>query len=140
MSPEPGGQSAVVDTDVLSFWHRPDTRSAAYADELRDRLLIISVQTVAEQLRWAAQSRWGEARTAVLEAYLERFVVVPYSYPLAKHWAAIMAETSRAGFSMGVADAWVAATARMLDIPVATHNRRHFERVAGLRVITFAPG
>jgi hypothetical protein len=43
----------VVDTDVLSFWQKTDTRGAEYARILAGRTLIISFQTVAEQLRWA---------------------------------------------------------------------------------------
>ena len=130
---------AVVDTDVFSFWQRGDTRGNLYRTALAKTVVIVSFQTVAEVLRWTFQRNWSETRRSGIETALQEVPVVEYSFELARHWAAIMAETSRAGFSMGVADAWVAATARMLDLPIATHNRRHFERVAGVSVITFAP-
>jgi predicted nucleic acid-binding protein len=40
---------------------------------------------------------------------------------------------------MGVGDAWIAATALEVGAPLVTHNRRHFEEVAGLVVISEAP-
>ncbi len=45
-------------------------------------------------------------------------------------------ETRRAGTPMSVADAWVAATALHLQLPLVTHNRTHFAGVAGLTVIS----
>ena len=41
-------KSVVVDTDVISFALKGDTRFQLYAPELRDRLLIASFMTVAE--------------------------------------------------------------------------------------------
>lgn len=130
---------AVVDTDVLSFWQKKDTRGSDYSAALAGRTLVISFQTVAEQLRWAEERDWGERRRGVLEAYLQQFLVYPYSADLAREWAAIMAATSKAGRGMSAGDGWIAATARLIGAPLATHNRKHFEPVPGLSVITFAP-
>jgi predicted nucleic acid-binding protein len=33
-------------------------------------------------------------------------------------------------------DAWIAATALYLDLPLVTHNARHFASVPGLQLIT----
>jgi tRNA(fMet)-specific endonuclease VapC len=34
------------------------------------------------------------------------------------------------------ADAWIAATAIVYRAPLITHNRKHFEGIAGLKVIS----
>ena len=47
-----------------------------------------------------------------------------------------MNETRRAGTPMSVADAWVAATALHLQLPLVTHNRTHFAGIAGLTIIS----
>lgn len=52
--------AAVVDTDVLSFWQKSDTRGSPYSRELAGRTLVVSFQTVAEQLRWAGERNWGD--------------------------------------------------------------------------------
>lgn len=129
----------VVDTDVLSFWQKKDSRGSDYGRAVAGSTLVTSFQTVAEQLRWAAQRNWSSQRRNPLEDYLRQFIVYPYSIALARKWAEIMAGTSRAGKTMGAGDAWVAATARLLDAPLATHNRRHFESVPDLALVTFAP-
>ena len=130
---------AVVDTDVLSFWQKNDSRGREYSRSLAERTLVISFQTVAEQLRWAAERNWGDRRRAEQEVYLQQFLVYPYSLDLAREWADIMATTTRAGRVLSSGDAWIAATARLIGVPLATHNRRHFEFVPGLSLITFAP-
>ena len=43
----------VVDTDVISFIFRADTRAAFYRDDLSGRQPGISFQTLAELRRWA---------------------------------------------------------------------------------------
>lgn len=131
--------AAVVDTDVLSFWQRNDTRGAAYSQALAGRTLFISFQTVAEQLRWAEERHWSPRRQRELEQYLRQFVVVPYSLDLAREWAHLMASMSRVGQRMSPGDAWIAATALTIGAPLATHDRADFEHVPGLHVITFAP-
>ena len=142
MSEEPAlgiNDSAVVDTDVLSFWQKKDTRGAQYSAALSGRTLVISFQTVAELLRWAAQRDWGERRRRELEEYLKQFLVYPYTLGLAREWAEVAAATHKAGRQIAAGDAWIAATARLIGVPLATHNRRHFEAVPGLKLITFAP-
>lgn len=63
MSEEPTPQfvdPAVVDTDILSFWQKKDTRGGDYSAALAGRTLVIAFQTVAEQLRWAEERDWGQ--------------------------------------------------------------------------------
>lgn len=130
---------AVVDTDVVSFWRRNDTRGDPYLQAVAGHTLVISFQTVAELLRWAEQHDWGDRRRADLERYLQQFIVYPYTFSLAREWARIMTEASKAGIPMKAGDAWIAATARLAGVPLITHNRKDFQAVRGLQVISFAP-
>jgi predicted nucleic acid-binding protein len=40
------------------------------------------------------------------------------------------------GNPIDTADAWVAAVALLFDIPLVTNNRRHFENVGNLKIIS----
>lgn len=40
------------------------------------------------------------------------------------------------GRPIETADAWVAAAALMFDVPLITHNRKHFENVENLKIIS----
>jgi predicted nucleic acid-binding protein len=48
----------------------------------------------------------------------------------------VRATARNAGRPIERQDAWVAATALYMDLPLATHNARHYASVSGLRVIT----
>jgi tRNA(fMet)-specific endonuclease VapC len=37
---------------------------------------------------------------------------------------------------MSVADSWIAATAIRHKLPIVTHNKKHFEHVPGLSIIS----
>jgi len=45
-----------------------------------------------------------------------------------------------AGKPVDVADAWIAATAALLDARRVTHNRRHFENIEDLELISVLTG
>jgi predicted nucleic acid-binding protein len=130
----------VVDTDVLSFWLRDDTRGHRYSRALVGRTLVLSFQTVAELLRWSYERDWGGSRRAALERYLARFVVYPYTFELAREWARLTSDAARRGRSLASGDAWIAATATLNGLALATHNRRDFINATGLRLVSFAPG
>jgi tRNA(fMet)-specific endonuclease VapC len=53
--------TAVVDTDVVSFLFKRDSRAELYRPHLINRTLIVSFMTVAEMERWALTRKWGEA-------------------------------------------------------------------------------
>ena len=65
----------VVDTDVISFELKRDTRSEFYEQHLRDRLVVVTFMTVAELERWTIAHNWGELRRLIMEEYLSNVVI-----------------------------------------------------------------
>jgi len=128
----------VVDTDVVSFLFKGDTRAEAYHRHLQGKTLAISFMTVAELYQWAYIRNWGEQRLARLEERLHSYVIVPYDHGLCKQWARICVERQRLGKPISAQDAWVAATALRHGCPVVTHNRDDFAEISGLAVISEA--
>jgi predicted nucleic acid-binding protein len=55
---------------------------------------------------------------------------------LAAKWAEVMDSADKAGLPMGVADAWIAATALTLNSPLVTHNAADFRGIPGLTILT----
>ena len=128
--------SLVVDTDVASFLFKKDTRAALYAPHLAGHMLTISFQTLAELELWALAAGWGDRRQQQLEHYLRRYIVQDSSPPLCRRWAEIQDDGRRRGRPVATADAWVAATALFLDVPLVTNNESHFSAIPGLTVIS----
>lgn len=68
-----------MDTDVVSFLFKNDSRAELYRPHLSGRLLAISFMTVAELYRWALQHNWGENRRARMDEHLHNFLVHPFT-------------------------------------------------------------
>jgi tRNA(fMet)-specific endonuclease VapC len=128
--------AVVVDTDVVSFLLKDDTRAQAYRPELQDKTLVLSFMTVAELYQWAYRRNWGEKRLAWLEDRLHAFVIAPYDNDLCRQWAAICVERQRLGKPISAQDAWIAATAVQHGVPVVTHNQVDFAGITGLTIIS----
>jgi len=128
--------SAVLDTDVVSFLFKQDTRAALYRPYLIDKILVISFMTLAELDRWALERNWGEKRLHKMEEHLRNFVVHPSDRGLCLKWAEVSHTARRNGRPIQSADAWIAATAMLHNIPLITHNKNDFAGVAGLTIIS----
>jgi len=128
--------SVVLDTDVVSFLFKGDTRAKDYFHCLENRQWLISFMTEAELEQWALLANWSGKRVEWLRIFLRRAVIVPSSHDLVLQWAQTMVAARRRGRRIETADAWIAATALLYDAPLITHNKVDYAGVPGLR---FAP-
>jgi predicted nucleic acid-binding protein len=125
----------VLDTDVVSFLFKSDSRARLYLPHLRNRQWLISFMTEAELEQWALLSNWHARRIEWLRVFLGRFVIVPSSRDLVLKWAQVMVAARRAGRRLETADAWIAATAVLYDAPLITHNVSDYLGVPGLKLV-----
>jgi predicted nucleic acid-binding protein len=128
--------TVLLDTNVVSFLFKGDSRAEPYVSHLENRRLAISFMTVAELFQWAAVRKWGEARKRQLEASFHNFVVLPFDIALCRLWGEIRADCRAAGRPISPQDAWIAATALLHNLPLVTHNPSDFEAIEGLELIT----
>jgi len=128
----------VIDTDVISFLYKRDTRARLYEPHLNDPPFIVSFMSLAELRRWTLERNWGEGRRQEPEGYLTRYLILHSDDLMSDRWAYAMNSARLQGQPIGPADAWVAATALLLDVPLITHNKVHYRGVEGLRVISEA--
>jgi predicted nucleic acid-binding protein len=101
---------------------------------LAGRIVVLSFTSVAEVHYGARRRRWGDRRMAELEAALSPYLVLPYNRELAVLWGRLRADLEAKGTPTETNDLWIAATALHYGLPFITHDRRHFERVPGLRL------
>src|SRR5262245_16355352 len=126
----------VVDSDVVSFSFKRDTRARRFRKHLVGQTLFISFMTLAELLLWPQKHRWGKARRERLYQDLRRYQVHHSDESLCERWASVMAQTQAIGRPMDDSDAWVAATALDLGAPLVTNNPGDYAAVDGLVVLT----
>jgi predicted nucleic acid-binding protein len=65
----------VVDTDVVSFRFKKDTRARLYKRHLLGQQPLIAFMTLAELCAWALERRGGIARRAELARHLGQYEV-----------------------------------------------------------------
>lgn len=122
----------VVDTDVISYLFRGDTRAERFRPYLVGQPLAVCFMTIAELDRWAIERNWGQARQERMAAFLEQFVIVMADRSLCRTWALVGDEARRNGRPIQTADAWIAATAISLGLPLVTNNQNDFAGVNSL--------
>lgn len=127
----------VVDTGVFILWerrgHSVETRLAQV-----DRPGFISVATASELLvgvHRADTSARRDARSRFVEALLSQFPILDIELPMARIHAALSAELTQSGITIGYQDLWIAATALNYGYAVMTTNAREFSRIPSLEVI-----
>jgi predicted nucleic acid-binding protein len=126
----------VVDTDVVSYIFKKDSRAALYEPHMVQIPKFISFMTFAELRRWEFQSNWGRGKTAKFELLLSDFGVIYADEKLCNIWASITNESKKKGRPVSTADAWIAATALMFEIPLVTNNRKDFDQIDGLSILS----
>ena len=126
----------VVDTDVVSYVFKDDTRARWYRPRLVGQVRVISFMAVAELEKWALMHRWGVARRRRLRSYLGAYEIQHSDDDLCRQWAEVVVMANRKGQPLEVADAWHAATALALGIPLMTHNAADYASIDGLIIVT----
>jgi predicted nucleic acid-binding protein len=140
-SPPTATARLVVDTDVASFvlkWH-PEF-APRYVDMIRGSELVVSFMTVAEMRQGALDANWGPRKCDVLEAYLADFSVLHSDSLLCSTCAVVRNQSTRKGRPMSSADAWIAATALVLSVPLVTNNPKDYRHLDNLQLVSAVAG
>lgn len=122
----------VADTDVLiDFLSGRGSGAAVVAQELARRTLHTTVISRFELLTGARtpqqEERWLE--------FLSAMPVLPLDEAAADAAAAIRRRLDRSGDAIPMADCLIAGIVSCHNGELLTRNRRHFERIPGLRLV-----
>lgn len=129
----------VVDTDVISYLFKGDTRAALYRQHLQNAAPLVSFMTIAEMEHWALARNWGLQTRQRLQTHLSAYTQIMPDRDMCRLWAEIYFNVNSTGRKISVPDAWIAVTALSYQVPLVTHNRKDYAAVNGLTVISEAP-
>lgn len=124
----------LLDTSVASYIFTKHEKAAYYIERIQGHTIVISFQTLEEMWFGALKNEWGVRRKSELAAYLQRHRIIWPDRSLAEECARLRSERERAGRKLELADAWIAATAILLDCPLASHDR-DFSGIPNLSLI-----
>ncbi|MEM9366402.1 MAG: PIN domain-containing protein [Planctomycetota bacterium] len=128
----------LVDTDVVSYaFRKDDVFESFYGPRLVGLLPHVSFMTIAEIEYGVRRRSWGERRQSDMRDFIaQHFSTIDPTLETSQTWGKILAEAEMSGRHLKDADGWVAATALYHDMPLMTNNRRDFEFIPGLQLIT----
>jgi tRNA(fMet)-specific endonuclease VapC len=128
-----------------------DTNTASYAIKgnvvrVRQQLLKSPMAEIGISVITEAELRFGVARLpaairlkSLLEEFLLRVEILPWTSAAANHYAEIRAVLERSGKPMGNMDMLIAAHALAVEAVLVTHDRV-FRRVKGLKIQDWSKG
>ncbi len=126
----------LVDTNIVSYLMKRNAFGRKYRPLLLGYKLVVSFQTVAELEEGMLRANWGTEKRSQFDRTLSTMKVIHSDDVIGSWWSQI--RYTRRAQPIGVADAWIAATAKTFDIDLVTHNPKDFQNIPELRVITLA--
>jgi predicted nucleic acid-binding protein len=125
----------IADTNVVSYAFRGTPLGRAYLQLIGERRIGVTGMCLAELRAGALIGRWGERKVTELLRFIERFTHVLELEGVAEVCGALRGIREQIGRPIDLPDAWAAACALWLDVPLVTHDR-DLEGIPGLRVLT----
>jgi predicted nucleic acid-binding protein len=92
--------------------------------------------TLAELRAWPLIHHWGQENIEKLERHIGKYAVYFADETLCQCWAEVISRSRMRGKPIDIADAWIAATAITLGVPLVTHNAADFSSVEKLTVLS----
>ena len=103
---------------------------------LAGRPLAVSLITLAEIEYGMEKKNWGATRRDLMRRFLTRFTPLLPDTETAGTWARIKSGCEKQGRAITFADAWIAAAALQLNVPMVTHNARDYRALEDLTILT----
>ena len=127
----------ILDTSVLIEAERRKFEIDTFTDNREAEAFGLSVISVVELLHGvhrADSTRRRLKRSAYVERVIELFPIYAFETPIARIYAELWSDLSKRGVQIGAHDLIIGSTALSLGFSVATYNRRHFDRIEGLKI------
>ena len=125
-----------MDTDwVIDYLHKAD-RTVTRLELLFTDGVDLSVVSLAELYEGLARSRNPDADAEALQLFLEAVDVVPLDDAACRVFGEERARLREEGNLIGDMDILIGATAISNNLTLLTNNRRHFERMQGLNIVS----
>ena len=124
---------SLFDTDILIDAGRKVADAVSYLEHAGQKTIIgISVITQME-LMVGCRSK---AELNILEKFLRRFEVISLNEIISSRGITLLRDY-RLSHGLLIADALIAATALTIEAPLTTKNRKHYQFIKGLELLSY---
>lgn len=118
---------------IACLRRKPKALAALGSVELAD--VAVSAITMGELHAGVHFAMHPDIERRKVEAFLRPLPLLAFDREEALRWSALEAALRKAGQAIEAEDGMIAATALVHGLAVVTGNRKHFERVPGLKVV-----
>jgi predicted nucleic acid-binding protein len=125
----------VADGDVISYMFKRTPLGLAYYNLIDSRPTGITLLALCESRQGVVYGNWGTRKQEALNAFLGDFVLLESNAEIANVCGGLLGRCKQVGRAVSWPDAWAAATALWLDVPLVAHDW-DLEGIPGLRVLT----
>jgi tRNA(fMet)-specific endonuclease VapC len=127
----------ILDTSILIEAERRKFDIDKLIENREEEAFGVSVISVAELLHGvhrANSTRRRLKRSAYVEKVIELFPIYAFEIPIARIYAELWSDLSKRGSQIGAHDLIIGSTALSLGFSVATYNKRHLDKIEGLKI------
>jgi predicted nucleic acid-binding protein len=125
----------VADGDVISYMFKGTPLGESYSALIGPRKTGITLLAVSESRQGVVYRNWGMKKLQELDAFLSDFILLESNGEIANLCGALLGRCMQVGRALSWPDAWAAATAIWLDVPLVAHDW-DLEKIPGLKVLT----
>ena len=128
--------SNLLDTDWAIHYLNGNPEVIRRLDTLRPDGISISIVSMAELYEGIVNSSTPEDDERELADFLQSFPLIDLNLAICRIFGVERARLRAAGTPIQDMDLLIGATALRHDLTLLSNNRRHFERLSGLRIIS----
>ena len=122
-----------LDTSVLIDYYRKKNKSKSLFFGLIEQYTFFAVSAVTEYELCLGNS---QEQNVFWDDFFSRVIVLPFDTKAAKQAVGIYKQLKQQNKLIDIPDIMIAGTALQNNMPLATLNRKHFERIHDLKIIT----
>jgi len=126
----------LVDTDWAIDYLNDKEPVASKIEELQKEGIGLSIVSLAELYEGVYHSRDPEAAEGRLLAFLRGVAILGIDEEICRTFGKERGRLRKKGLLIGDLDLLIGSTSLHYEIPLCTDNRKHYERIEGLKIIS----
>jgi tRNA(fMet)-specific endonuclease VapC len=126
---------SLVDTDILSFYFKGDSKVVAKFNDYLKEFDVINISIITYyEILGGLKFKKAERQIKEFEEFVSNNTIIHISEQSAKLSGDIYADLRQKGITIGTSDILIAGIATENELTLVTNNERHYESIRGLKI------